>query len=153
LDDGFTFVQSEDGDHHIQAIFSQPAKYLLTVYAKRKSETGNYTSVLTYSFNSVAMKDPNACFPIIYEQYRSLNAHLYSPFEGQLEAGKSQMFRIRVPGAEAVAVVSNGLWTTLKKDNDTFEGNALIGTGKAEVFARVAGSKQFIGMLRYEGVQ
>ena len=153
LEDGFTFVQSEDGDHHIQAIFPQPGNYVLAVYAKRKSETGNYTSVLTYSFNSVAMKDPNACFPVVYEQYRSLNAHLYSPLEGHLEAGKPQRFRIRVPGVEAVAVVSNGQWSTLKKDSDTFEGSALIGTGKAEVFTRFADSKQFIGLLRYEGTR
>lgn len=153
LDDGFTFVQSEDGDHHIQAIFPQPGNYVLTVYAKRKSETDNYTSVLAYSFNSVAMNNPNACFPVVYEQYHSLSARLYSPFRGHLEVGKPQLYRIRVPGAEAVAVVSNGQWTTLKKDNDMFEGSALIGAGKTEVFARVVGSKQFIGLLRYQGIE
>ena len=153
LDEGYTFVQSEGGNHRVEVIFPQPGKYVLTVYVKGKSDAGNYNSVLAYSFNSVAMKDPNVCFPVVYEQYRSLNAWLYAPFEGHIEAGKPQLYKIRVPSAEAVAVVSNGQWTNLKKDSDTFEGSALIGSGKAEVFARFAGSKQFIGLLRYEGVQ
>ncbi len=153
LDEAYTFIQSEDGNHRVWAIFPEPGKYLVTLYAKRKSERGNYSSVLAYSFDSVALKDSNVCFPVVYEQYRTLNACLYSPFEGHLEANKPQLYRIQVPGAEAVAVVSNGQWTSLTKDSDTFEGNALIGPGKAEVFAKFAGSKQFIGLLRYEGIQ
>ena len=153
LDDGYTFDQSEDGDHLVQAIFPQPGNYTLTIYARRKSETGNYNAVLKYSFNSVALRDPNACFPVIYEQYRQYDARLYSPFEGKLKAGQSHEYKIQVPSAEAVAVVNNGQWTILKKDGDMFEGSPLVRPGKAEVFAKFAGSKQFIGLLRYEGVQ
>lgn len=153
LDDGYTFVQSEDGNHRITGIFPQPGKYLLTVYAKRKSESGNYNAVLTYSFNSSAMKDPDACYPVVYEQYRFYNAHLFSPFEGRLKVGRAYLFKIRVPGAEAVSIVSNGRWINLQKDSDTFEETAPIGSGKAEMFARFGWSKQFVGLLRYEGTR
>jgi transglutaminase/protease-like cytokinesis protein 3 len=152
LEEGYTFVQSTNGDHIIRAIFPRPGKYSLTVYAKRKSESGNYNAVLTYGFNSVAPKDPNAYFPVVYEQYREWNARLFSPLEGHLEAGKAHSFKIMVPGAETVAIVCNGQWTPLKKNGDMFEGGAIIGAARAEVFARFAPGKQFIGLLRYEGI-
>lgn len=151
LDDGYTFVQSEEGDHIVRAIFPQPGTYLLTVYGKRKSDAGNYNALLSYRFNSVATSDPNACYPVAYEEYRERNVRLFSPMEGRLEAGKDQSFKILVPGAETVAVVCNGQWTTLKNDGNTFEGNAVIGAAKAEVFAKFPGDKQFVGLLRYQG--
>jgi transglutaminase/protease-like cytokinesis protein 3 len=151
LAEGYTFVQSENGDHVIRAIFPQRGKYALTLFAKRKSETGNYSSVLSYVFNNISVNDRNACFPVAYEQYRSLNARLYSPVEGRLEAGKPHAFKILVPGADAVAVVCNGQWTPLNKNGDTFQGDVVIGAAKAEVFTRFANNKQFIGLLRYDG--
>jgi hypothetical protein len=152
LDEGHTFVESEGGNHVVRAIFPRPGKYSLTVYAKRKSESGNYNAIFAYGFNSVASTNPNECFPVAYEEYRGRNVRLYSPLAGRLEAGKSQPYKILVPGAEAVAIVSNGQWTPLKKNGNMFDGDAVIGAGKAEVFARFGTGKQFIGLLRYEGV-
>jgi transglutaminase/protease-like cytokinesis protein 3 len=153
LDEGYTFVESDDGDYSVRAIFPQPGKYSMMIYARRKTESGNYNAILTYGFNSVAMRDPNACFPVVYEQYRQRNARLYSPVEGHLEAGEVQSYKILVPGAEAAAIVCNGQWTPLNKNGNMFEGDAVIGVGKAELFAKFGGSKQFIGLLRYEGVR
>lgn len=152
LDDGYTFVEHGNGSQTVQAIFPQSGKYSITVYAKRKSEKGNYNAILAYGFNSVALRDPNACFPIVYEQYRECNAQLFSPFEGRLESGKPQPFKISVPRADAVAFVCGGQWTPLKKNGDMFEGDIVVGIGKAELFAKFAPSKQFVGLLRYEGV-
>jgi transglutaminase-like putative cysteine protease len=153
LDEGYTFVESDGGEYRVRAIFPQPGKYSLTIYAKRKTESGNYNAILTYGFNSVAMKDPHACFPVVYDQYRQRNARLYSPVEGHLEAGKVRSYKILVPGAEAAAIVCNGQWTPLNKNGNMFEGDAVIGVGKAELFAKFGGSRQFIGLLRYEGVR
>lgn len=150
LADGSTFVQSEEGNHRVQAVFSQPGKFVLTVYAKRPSESGNYNAVLSYSFTSSTSNDPSACFPVEYEQYRQWNAHLYSPFEGCLDANKPHLFRISVPAAEAVAVVNNGHWTALKSNNGLFAESVVMSPGKAEVFVKGSGSKQYIGLLRYE---
>ena len=152
LRDGYTFVEGQKGDHIVRVLFPQPGKYVLTLFAKRMSETGNYNAVLKYSFVSMAMKDPSACFPIVYEEYRDFHAQLFSPLDGRLEAGIPRDYKIQVPNAEAVAVVSNGQWTNLQKVDDVFQGTVRIGPGKAEVYARFPGNKQFVGLLRYQGV-
>jgi hypothetical protein len=153
LDPSSTFVRSENGVHTIMAVFAQPGMHTLNVYAKRKSEKGNYNAVLTSRFNCVAMKDLHVGFPTVYDQYREYDAFLFSPMDGQLKSGEPHTYQIRVPRAEDVAVLSNGQWSHLKRSGDVFEGNAVIGMGKAELFARFPGSKQFVALLAFEGVQ
>ena len=153
LADNFTFVQSQDGTHDVRALFPQPGDYILTIYAKQKSESGDYNAVLKYPFVSVAAKDIDACFPFVYEQYRTCNARLLSPLDGHLETGHSYPLTIQVPEAEAVAVVNNGHWTNLSKEGKVFGGSITVDPGKAEVFAKFPGNKQFVGLLRYEGVR
>lgn len=150
LPDTYTFVQSENGSHNIQVIFPRPGQYVLTIYAKRTPEAGDYNAVLSCAFNSVALNDPDSGFPKVYELYRERNAFLLSPMEGHLKANKPLLFKIRVPDAEAVSIVSNGKWLALNKNGEIFEGSALMGQGKAEVFARFPGSKQFFGLLAYD---
>ena len=52
-------------------------------------------------------------------------------------------------GYRAVALV----YPTLKKESDMFKRSITIARGNAEVFAKFPASRQFVGLLRCEGVQ
>jgi hypothetical protein len=152
LDETYTFVQRENDFVRVQAVFPQSGLYFLTVFAKRKSESGNYSAIFKYKFVSNASKDPAAGFPALYEQFYARHAFLVSPMTGLLRSGRSTMFRLQVPGAQDVAVVSNGQWTHLANAGERFEGDVPVITGKIEVVARFPGSQQYVGLLKYTGL-
>ncbi len=152
LKDGYTFVESENGAHKIHAIFPKPDRYVLTVFAKRRTAPGNYNSVLSYTFESTALRDPNACYPVVYEQYYQWDARLFSPLAGRLDASQPQVFKIRVPGADAVAIVNNGKWNALSRSDDVFEGAVTVSPGNTELLAKKPGTNEYVGLLKYESV-
>jgi hypothetical protein len=147
--DGYTFCQRDGERYDIYVQFPGPGSYILKTYAKRKGDAGEYKSVLEYRINASSGRD--AGFPLAYGKFSEAGAYLYSPMEGQLGAGSSYLFRIRVPGAANVSVVCGEEWTGLvSRGGDLFEGNATATGEDVGVFANFGGER-WEGVVRYEG--
>jgi hypothetical protein len=71
--------------------------------------------------------------------------------QGKLKAGESYWFRIDVPGAKDVAVVSGEQWTHLASRGGVFEGNATVAKGETGVYAKIRGA-EWDGMVGYEKI-
>jgi len=145
--DGCTFCQREGERYDIYAQFPEEGSYILKVYAKQKDEPGDYNSVLEYRIE--AASGGGAGFPMAFEKFSETGAYLYGPLEGKLLAGSSYLFRIRVPGAQEVAVVCGEEWTHLAMRGDLFEGNATAGRGSVGIYANFGG-EGWEGLVRYD---
>ncbi|MCX6678067.1 MAG: hypothetical protein NTU95_09005 [Methanothrix sp.] len=146
--DGRTFCQREGERYDIYVQFPAAGSYILKAYARQKDGPGEYNSVFKYRIN--AASGGGAGFPMAFGKFGEVGAYLYGPLEGRLRAGESYLFRIRVPGAQEVAVVCGDEWTSLASRGDLFEGNATAKKGDVGVYANFGG-KGWEGLVRYEG--
>ncbi len=146
--DGRTFCQRDEERYDIYAQFPGAGNYILKAYAKLRDDPGKYDSVLEYGIN--ASTGGGAGFPMTFAKFSQAGAYLYGPLEGKLLAESSYLFRIRVPGAQEVAVVCGDKWTKLASRGDLFEGNATAGKGDVGVFGKFQG-EGWDGLVRYEG--
>jgi len=144
--EGRTLCQKDGENYEISARFPEKGSYALRAYAKKKDDPGVYKSVLQYNIN--ASSGAESGYPLTFGRFGEVGAHLCSPLERRLQAGQSYHFRIRVPGAEEVAVVSGKEWTKLARQGDLFEGNVTVEQGDAGIFANFGGEK-WEGMVRY----
>jgi len=145
--EGRTLCQRDGENYEIRARLPQAGSYALRAYAKKKDDPGAYKSVLQYKIN--ASSGVESGYPQTFGRFGEVGAHLYSPSEGRLQAGQSYHFRIRVPGAAEVAVVSGREWSRLEAQGDLFEGNVTVAKGDAGIFANFGGEK-WEGMVKHE---
>ena len=145
--DGYTFCQRDGDRYDIYAQFPVAGSYILKAYAKQKSDPGKYDSVLEYRINASSGEESGG-FPMTYGKFTEAGAYLFSPMQGKLKAGESYHFKIKVPGAGNVSVVSGEEWSQLASRGDLFEGNATAGKGNVGVYAKIEGT-EWDGMVRY----
>jgi len=142
-----TFCQREAERYDIYAQFPAAGSYILKAYAKRKNDPGMYRGVLEYRIS--AASGGGSGFPLAYGKFSETGAYLYSPMEGQLRAGSSYLFRIRVPGAGNVSVVSGEEWTGLSsRGGGLFEGNATATGEDVGIYANY-GEERWEGVVGY----
>ena len=146
--DGYSFCQRTGERYDLLAKPPSEGSYILKAYAKKKTDPGDYNSVLRYRIEADSADEGSAGFPVAYGRFAEVGAYLMSPLEGRLSAGESYWFSILVPGAEDVAVVCGKEWTHLAKQGDLFEGNATAEEGDVGVYANLGGGK-WDGMVRY----
>jgi hypothetical protein len=132
--------------YEIRARFPEAGSYALRVYAKKRDDPGVYKSVMQYNINASSGAENG--FPLTFGRFGEVGAHLYSPMDGSLKAGESYHFRVKVPGATEVAVVSGREWSRLEGQGDLFEGDVTVAKRDAGIFANFGGGK-WEGMVRY----
>jgi len=146
--DGYALCQRAGEQYDLLAKPPLAGSYILKAYGKKKTDPGDYNSVLKYRIEADSADDVSVGYPTTYSKFDEAGAHLMSPLEGKLQAGKSYWFGILVPGAEDVAVVCGKEWTHLAKDGDLFEGNATAEKGDVGLYANFGGGK-WDGMVGY----
>ncbi len=142
--------QREDGDYKIYAALPRAGTYLLQVYVKRADDPGQYALALSYQVQAVKGAGDGVGFPEILAAFSEGNGRIYRPMAGRLKAGSLYPFRIKVPGAEQVAVIIGNEWVQLTKKNDTFEGRVTPESGKVKVAAKYPGDSNFAVLLEYQ---
>lgn len=144
--EGRTLCQREGMRYEIRARFPEAGSYALRIYAKKRDDPGVYKSVMQYNIN--ASSGGADGFPLTFGRFGEVGAYLFSPMDGRLQAGESCHFKIKVPGAAEVAVVSGKEWSRLESRGDLFEGNVTVTNEDAGIFANFSGGK-WEGMVRY----
>lgn len=144
-----TIAQREEGGYAVRMAFPKAANYTLRIYAKRADEPGGvYTSAIEYSVVADA-GEVEMTYPRTFGIFAETGASLRLPMEGRLEAGASREFELAVPGAEDVAVINDGEWTFLSKEDETFRGEVSLSAGEAQVAARFPGDESYRWLLEY----
>lgn len=145
------FVQREGGDVHVYGSFPTAGQYKLRVFAKNVNEKQRYNAIMEYLIIAKTGQ-AKAGYPLAYELFKTSNAHLYEPLAVYLERGSKTYFKVRVPGAQKVAVISGKKWFFLDKEGkDVFAGNVVVSKGIINVFAQFPGQRNFQGLLQYKG--
>ena len=145
------FIERDGNRFDIFAQFPEIGRYILRIYAKQKDEPGEYHGAVEYLINATAADEESTGFPMTYGKFTEVGAYLYSPTEGRLKSGTPYWFRIRVPNAKNVTVVSGDKWSNLGSSGDLFEGNVTVAKGDVVVYARFEGVS-YDGLLKYNGI-
>ena len=143
-----TFCQRKGGRYEILAEFPEAGEYILKAYAGKRGSGDEFSSVMELGINATSGAKGGKGFPLAYSAFTEAGAYLYSPMQGSLKAGESYWFRIEVPGAQEVAVVSGKEWSRLASRGGAFEGNATVGKGETGVYAKIEGA-EWDGMVGY----
>ena len=145
-----TFAQREEDGYAVMAAFPEAGDYTLRIYARRGGGgAGEYTSAIEYSVVAVDGIEDRT-FPRTMGSFAEVGATLINPLEGRLVAGTAALFEIIVPGAEDAAVITEGAWTPLTRDGETFRGEVKPSKGEAQVAARSSGESSYSILLEYE---
>ncbi|MCL0059926.1 hypothetical protein M1O20_05560 [Dehalococcoidia bacterium] len=146
-----TFVQREGEYYVIEAVFPGPGDYSLIIFAGKRGEAELWR-VIEYTVKvSKGLPGPIG-FPETYRDFREEEVYLYSPKAGYLQSGSIQLFKLRVPRAESVAVIAGNEWHHLVKRGSLFEGRAPIVTGEIMVAAKFPDREHYTGLLGYTGL-
>lgn len=123
--------------------------YRLRLFAKECASDGPYEWAAEYSVLAEAAGGPEA-YPQAYEAYYRRPVCLDGPVHSPLRAGQPVRFRIRVPEAGQVAVVSGDEWTFLEAKDGWSEGTAVPQPGALQVVAGFPGSDRFEVLLTHD---
>lgn len=145
----YTFVQKIDGQCQVKAVVPSIGNYILRVYAKNSSDTGNYWGAIDFNLQATRASVNSSGFPATYGIFSTKNVTLYSPMMGHMDAGTTVNFDLVVPGASDVAIVMGGDWQHLSQVNGRFTGHVNISAGVIQVCAKYDGRQNYDVLLEY----
>ncbi len=146
-----TFCQREGSAYVLRAAFPRSGTYTLRVFAGAQGQGTSYEWVLDYLVRAARGGGERAGFPVAYAAFAESDATLHAPLERMLRAGRTQSFRLAVPGAREAAVVAGGRWTELHRRGAEFSGKVEVSRGKIVLAARKAGEGDYEVLLEYRG--
>ena len=131
------FVQRSGDQYEITLSPPTTGEYILNIFAKQKDDSSNsYPMVM--QFNVSALSGSNRSFPETFGGFQEMGVYLFSPMAGEVKAAYNQTFKIKIPGAKEVAVISGDRWNYLTKNGDIFQGNAIIKKGDVDVVVKLS---------------
>jgi transglutaminase-like putative cysteine protease len=137
LEDTLTFHQRDGERLIIKAVFPYQGIFRLNVFAKDKTETGNYPSVLEYTVQATQTPVGAIGLPKTYAAFNTVGAYLHSPMTYHIKSGEASEFQIKIPGAIKVALIDDNGWHYLdKQPNDIFSGIVSV-KGKISLSAKL----------------
>jgi transglutaminase/protease-like cytokinesis protein 3 len=148
-----TLVRLSSGEVTVSAVFKRSGEYILRIYGKQKIEKKKYLHIVSYKIYA-KVKKPNAraCYPKTFNSYSTKDAYLFSPLRGYLKIGRDYTFRIKLPGAQRVAVVAGKKWNHLKQEGiGIFEGRFTAERKIIEIYAQYPGKENYTAIIRYTG--
>jgi hypothetical protein len=145
------FVERAGGAVLIHVRPPRAGEYTLEVLSKPDPHTRVYESALAYRIEAARGVGGGAGFPAIYRPFAEREGRLEAPRLGRLPAGQAQRFRVRMPGAEQVAVALGDRLVELSPSGEAFEGELRVPRGPFILYARFPGQNQYAGLLRFEG--
>ncbi|MEW6281075.1 MAG: transglutaminase domain-containing protein [Candidatus Eremiobacterota bacterium] len=149
LPENLVFGQRDERTFVVDTVFPRAGEYRLEIYATKSSRATRMERCMQYRVKATR-GTRDAEFPRLSSTFLERNAFLDAPLTGKLRSGRPVPFRLRVPGALEVNVVTGERWQPLqRKAGDRFSGDIPLRPGKASVFARFPGDTQHWSLLEY----
>uniref|UniRef100_A0A6P8S6D9 Kyphoscoliosis peptidase n=1 Tax=Geotrypetes seraphini TaxID=260995 RepID=A0A6P8S6D9_GEOSA len=128
----------------------QAGTYVLSIYAKKKTDHGSYDYVCNYLLccTNTSIKWP--VFPLAYSSWAE-NYELVEPLAGVLPANSNVHFKLRAPGVEAMYVDDKRRFPLTLCDNGYWEGTCnTTGCQILGIFAKEKLTNTYSGLLEYK---
>ncbi|MBN9418588.1 MAG: hypothetical protein J0I12_24265 [Candidatus Eremiobacteraeota bacterium] len=154
-----SFCQSPRGSLEVRVRCPQPGTYRLVLFGRRREAAwqGNLKTPQRYKglveMEVRAQAGVSRPFPKTFGSFQRGGAELLSPFDGRLRARSRQRFRLRVPGAEEVAVFAGkDFLGKLELKGSTYEGTfACPARGiPLQVCAKFPQEARYWGLVEYQ---
>lgn len=134
-----TFTQRGPKGFEIYAAFPAAGTYILRVWARRSGfVSGSSDLAMECRVNAKGGEDGSAGLPTAYPSFADCGAYLTSPSSGTLAAGQPHLFRISVPGALGVDVMTDSHYFPLQNQQRFFAGLVVLAPGEVLITARFA---------------
>jgi len=142
------FVQRTGDQYEISLLPPTAGEYILNIFAKQEDDSSNsYSSVM--QFNVTALSGSNRSFPETFGGFQEMGVYLFAPLTSEVKAGSNQTFKIKIPDAKEVAVISGDSWYYLTKNGDIFQGNPIIKKGDVDVAVELSEKSGYSIIIRY----
>lgn len=148
LNGNHTLAQVSSSDAKVDVVFPKSGEYILRLFANEQDVSGPLNWVMDYRITAHSGA-PESTFPNAYDSFTARQVTLIEPLTGLLKSGTQYRFHLRVPDAVSVAVVTNGIWKNLTKNEDEWIGEVAVTLGNPTVFAKFKSTNQFVGLLAY----
>lgn len=154
-----TFCQSPRGALEVRVRCPQPGSYRLVLFGRRREAAwqGNLKTPQRYKglveIEVRAQAGANRPFPKTFGSFQRGGAELLAPFDGRLRAKSRQRFRLRVPGAEEVALFAGkDFLGKLELKGSVYEGLFTCPARGVplQVCAKFAQESRYWGLIEYE---
>ncbi|MGK7943791.1 MAG: transglutaminase domain-containing protein [Microcystaceae cyanobacterium] len=143
-----TLIQKSQNQAKIYVTTPSQGTYNLNIYAKPKGQDGYYPHVLTYR---LIASQGGQSFPTIYSTFSDHNAALISPIGQILPANQSVYFKLSVPDAQEVKIITGNNWISLSRFGYFFEGTVPLESGKVKVVAKFTNhSNSYASLVEYD---
>jgi transglutaminase/protease-like cytokinesis protein 3 len=139
LEQRCVFLQQDSGTCRVQAVFPRPGEYILRLFSRRAANDTLYKETLDYKVLADSGASGPVEFPQVYDAFRLRRAYLYEPLTRSLAAAQTHLFRLKVPGAKSVSVVTGEKWIKLEPSGEVFAGEVATVPGPVQVYARFEG--------------
>lgn len=151
LNHNLVLLQRKEDTYQARVMLPGSGQYRLVFFTKTKDQAkGQYA--LEYRVNSSVKRKHINPFPFSYGEFQSKQAELLEPLSGGIESGKLQNFRIKLAGANKVAIIADGKWHYLTAERDIYSGKVVISPGDVKLVASFEENKgKFHTLLLYEG--
>ena len=143
------FLQRDGQALKLSTAFAAPGSYTLRLFAKKATGEQLYDWAADYTVEVEPSPDSSPGFPIALSTFSEKKVSLAEPLVGKLRAGETVKFKLTAPGAQAVAVVVEGKWSSLARNGDVFEGEVIAKGQGLQVAARYQGSESYYVLLKY----
>ncbi|XP_075273815.1 kyphoscoliosis peptidase isoform X2 [Opisthocomus hoazin] len=124
--------------------------FVLKIYAKKKSDPGNYTYIFNYLITCLNTEVKWPAFPQYYSNWAE-GYEILEPLSGLLPANRNIQFKLKIHGIAKVLVLADDTYT-LTQNRGYWEGTCNT-SGCREVFVTVqenANRKVYTQLLKYE---
>ncbi len=146
--ENYTLIQKGQNQAKIYVSTPSSGTYNLNIYAKPKGQAGYYRHAITYRLIASQVGQP---FPTVYEDFTDNNVSIIAPQSKALPAHKSVYFKLSVPAAQDVKIITGKNWIPLSRSGDFFEGTVPLEYGKVTVAAKFASQANYYDyLLEYE---
>jgi transglutaminase/protease-like cytokinesis protein 3 len=142
-------IQKEQSQTRIHVAFPSAGTYKLNIYAKPKNQAPNYDHAISYR---LIASQSGELFPTTYKSFSDNQVNLEAPLQKTLPANQSVYFKLHVPSAQDVQVISqrSSQWTPLSGSGDSFAGTVPIEPGKVMVIARFPNQSSYQSLIEYD---
>jgi len=145
------FLQRSDSIAQVRIKPPGRGEYILNIFIGKGNDAELLPQAISFKIIAHSEAIQNNAFPFTYRTYMERKAELRSPFTKDLPSGSLQIFVLKAPGAEKVAVACGEEMDILKKVGSQFEGTVEIDIGKVIVYGQYPGKKEFQALLEYTG--
>nr|WP_093186109.1 transglutaminase domain-containing protein [Thiocapsa sp. KS1] len=132
-----SFIERDGDRFHLQALLPMPGRYELRLFVKPADAPGPYDQAVRFTVDASTGAGGKAGFPQQTSTYQTRRVTGLAPLAYHLPAGQPQHFDLRVPRANAVALVnSTGEWHQLTAVGDRWRGNLAAPSGPLQLLAQ-----------------